>query len=167
MLKMKSNIHSINFKEVILNGLNTSNDMDIKVAIYDILEENSFSLIGSDENTFTITLWLQENVLTFIVNSQQSQINLKTVSINFKSVSKILKEYIILCDSYYGSIKSAPIQKVEALDMGRRSLHDDASHDLLSKLKGNIDMGFDTARRFITLFSIIQRKSLLGKNILV
>ena len=164
---MKSNIHSINFKEVIVSGLNTSNDMDIKVAIYDILEENSFSLIGSDENLFTISLWLQENIVTFIVNSQQSKINLKTVSINFKSVSKILKEYIILCDSYYDSIKSAPIQKVEALDMGRRSLHDDASHDLLSKLKGNIDMGFDTARRFVTLFSIIQRKSLLGKNILL
>ena len=164
---MKSNIYSINFKEVIVNGLNTSNDMDIKVAIYDILEENSFSLIDSDENLFTISLWLQENIVTFIVNSQQSKINLKTVSINFKSVSKILKEYIILCDSYYDSIKSAPIQKVEALDMGRRSLHDDASHDLLSKLKGNIDMGFDTARRFVTLFSIIQRKSLLGKNILV
>ena len=164
---MKSNIHSINFKEVIVSGLNTSNDMDIKVAIYDILEENSFSLIGSDENLFTISLWLQENIVTFIVNSHQSKINLKTVSINFKSVSKILKEYIILCDSYYDSIKSAPIQKVEALDMGRRSLHDDASHDLLSKLKGNIDMGFDTARRFVTLFSIIQRKSLLGKNILV
>ena len=164
---MKSNIHSINFKEVIVSGLNTSTDMDIKVAIYDILEENSFSLIGSDENLFTISLWLQENIVTFIVNSQQSKIHLKTVSINFKSVSKILKEYIILCDSYYGSIKSAPIQKVEALDMGRRSLHDDASHDLLSKLKGNIDMGFDTARRFVTLFSIIQRKSLLGKNILL
>ena len=164
---MKSNIHSINFKEVIVSGLNTSNDMDIKVAIYDILEENSFSLIDSDENLFTISLWLQENIVTFIVNSQQSKINLKTVSINFKSVSKILKEYIILCDSYYDSIKSAPIQKVEALDMGRRSLHDDASHDLLSKLKGNIDMSFDTARRFITLFGIIQRKSLLGKNILL
>ena len=164
---MKSNIHSINFKEVIVSGLNTSNDMDIKVAIYDILEENSFSLIDSDENLFTISLWLQENIVTFIVSSQQSKIHLKTVSINFKSVSKILKEYIILCDSYYSSIKSAPIQKVEALDMGRRSLHDDASHDLLSKLKGNIDMSFDTARRFITLFGIIQRKSLLGKNILV
>ena len=164
---MKNNIHSIKFKEVILNGLNTSNDMDIKVAIYDILEENAFSLVDSDENFFTIILWLQENILTFIINSQQSKIHLKTVSINFKSVSKILKEYIILCDSYYDSIKSAPIQKVEALDMGRRSLHDDASHDLLSKLKGNIDMSFDTARRFITLFGIIQRKSLLGKNILL
>jgi len=164
---MKNNIHSIVFKEVILNGLNTSNDMDIKVAIYDILEDNSFSLINSSETIFTIKLWLQENILTFIVVSKDSKINLKTISINFKSISKILKEYIILCDTYYDSIKSAPMQKVEALDMGRRSLHDDASHDLLNKLKGDIVMGFDTARRFITLFSIIQRKSLLGKNVLV
>jgi len=164
---MKNNIHSIGFKEVILNGLNTSNDMDIKVAIYDILENNSFSLINSSETIFTIKLWLQENILTFIVVSKDSKINLKTISINFKSISKILKEYIILCDTYYDSIKSAPMQKVEALDMGRRSLHDDASHDLLNKLKGDIVMGFDTARRFITLFSIIQRKSLLGKNVLV
>ena len=164
---MKNNIHSIAFKEVILNGLNTSNDMDIKVAIYDILEDNSFSLINSSETIFTIKLWLQENILTFIVVSKDSKINLKTISINFKSISKILKQYIILCDTYYDSIKSAPMQKVEALDMGRRSLHDDASHDLLNKLKGDIVMGFDTARRFITLFSIIQRKSLLGKNVLV
>ena len=164
---MKNNIHSIAFKEVILNGLNTSNDMDIKVAIYDILEDNSFSLINSSETIFIIKLWLQENILTFIVDSKDSKINLKTISINFKSISKILKEYIILCDTYYDSIKSAPMQKVEALDMGRRSLHDDASHDLLNKLKGDIVMGFDTARRFITLFSIIQRKSLLGKNVLV
>jgi len=164
---MKNNIHSIVFKEVILNGLNTSNDMDIKVAIYDILEDNSFSLINSSETIFTIKLWMQENILTFIVDSKDSKINLKTISINFKSISKILKEYIILCDTYYDSIKSAPMQKVEALDMGRRSLHDDASHDLLNKLKGDIVMGFDTARRFITLFSIIQRKSLLGKNVLV
>lgn len=164
---MKNNIHSIVFKEVILNGLNTSNDMDIKVAIYDILEDNSFSLINSNETIFTINLWMQENILTFIVDSKDSKINLKTISINFKSISKILKEYIILCDTYYDSIKSAPMQKVEALDMGRRSLHDDASHDLLNKLKGDIVMGFDTARRFITLFSIIQRKSLLGKNVLV
>jgi len=164
---MKNNIHSIVFKEVILNGLNTSNDMDIKVAIYDILEDNSFSLINSSETIFTIKLWLQENILTFIVDSKDSKINLKTISINFKSISKILKQYIILCDTYYDSIKSAPMQKVEALDMGRRSLHDDASHDLLNKLKGDIVMGFDTARRFITLFSIIQRKSLLGKNVLV
>jgi uncharacterized protein (UPF0262 family) len=164
---MKNNINKIKFEKDIINGLNTSTDMDIKVAIYDILEENSFSLINSDENFFTIILWLQENILTFIINSYTSHINLRTVSVNFKSISKILKDYIILCDSYYGSIKSAPMQKVEALDMGRRSLHDDASHDLLNKLKDHIDMDFNTARRFITLFSLIQRKSLLSKNVFI
>jgi uncharacterized protein (UPF0262 family) len=164
---MKNNINKIKFQKDIINGLNTATDMDIKVAIYDILEENSFSLINTDEKNFIIILWLQENILTFVVNSYISHINLRTVSVNFKSVSKILKDYIILCDSYYESIKSAPMQKVEALDMGRRSLHDDASHDLLNKLKDHIDMDFNTARRFITLFSLIQRKSLLGKNVFI
>ena len=164
---MKNNIHEIKFEKDIINGINTTKDMDIKVAIYDILEENSFSLINSDEKDFIIILWIQENILTYIINSFTSHINIKTVSVNFNSVSKILKEYIILCDSYYESIKSAPMQKVEALDMGRRSLHDDASHDLLNKLKDHIDMDFNTARRFITLFSLIQRKSLLGKNVFI
>lgn len=164
---MKNNISSIKFEQVTINGLNTTNDKDMKVAIYDILEENSFSLINADEETFTISLFFQENIVNFIVNSHGSQNNLKTVSVNFKSISKILKDYIILCNSYYESIKSAPIQKVEALDMGRRSLHDDAAHDLLHKLKEHVNMDFNTARRFITLFSIIQRKSLLGKNVII
>ena len=164
---MKNNISSIKFEQVIINGLNTTNDKDMKVAIYDILEENSFSLINVDEETFTISLFFQENIVTFIVNSHSSQNNLKTVSVNFKSISKILKDYIILCNSYYESIKSAPIQKVEALDMGRRSLHDDASHILVNKLKEYIVMDFNTARRFITLFSIIQRKSLLGEKVFI
>jgi len=91
---MKNNINNIKFQKDIINGLNTSKDMDIKVAIYDILEENSFSLINSDEKNFIVILWLQENILTFIINSYISHINLRTVSVNFKSVSKILKDYI-------------------------------------------------------------------------
>lgn len=51
--------------------------------------------------------------------------------------------------------------------MGRRSLHDDASHDLINKLKDHIEMDFTTARGFITLFSIVQRKSLLGENVFI
>ena len=89
----------------------------------------------------------------------------KSISINLNSINKILKEYILLCNSYYDAIKSAPVQKVEALDMGRRSLHDDASHELLAKLKQYAYMDFSTARRFTTLLSIIYRKSLVGENI--
>lgn len=164
---MKNSIKTIKFEKVIINGLNTKNDKDIKVGIYDILEDNAFSVVGSNEEYFDITLSLQENNLTFVITSYNTQINLSSVSFNIKSISKILKEYIILCNSYYESIKSAPIQKVEALDMGRRSLHDDASHILVNKLKEYIVMDFNTARRFITLFSIIQRKSLLGEKIFI
>ena len=63
---MKNNISSIKFEQVIINGLNTINDKDMKVAIYDILEENSFSLINADEETYTINLFFQENIVARI-----------------------------------------------------------------------------------------------------
>ena len=162
---MKNNIKKISFEESNFKSLNIATDKDIKVAIYDIIEDNSFKLLGSDISEYNLEVLFAENILKISVNSALTKINIKTFSINIGSLNKILKDYIKLCNSYYESIKSAPVQKVEALDMGRRSLHDDASHDLINKVKDDIDMDFTTARRFITLFSIIQRKSLLGEKI--
>jgi len=161
---MKNNIKKISFEESNSHSLNVENDKDIKVAIYDIIEDNSFKLLGSDIYEYTLEVLFTENILKMSVNSASTKTNLKTFSINMGSLNRVLKDYIKLCNSYYESIKSAPVQKVEALDMGRRSLHDDASYDLINKLKENIDMDFTTARRFITLFSIIQRKTLLGEK---
>ena len=161
---MKNNIKKISFEESNSHSLNLENDKDIKVAIYDIIEDNSFKLLGSDIYEYTLEVLFTENILKMSVNSASTKTNLKTFSINMGSLNRVLKDYIKLCNSYYESIKSAPVQKVEALDMGRRSLHDDASYDLINKLKENIDMDFTTARRFITLFSIIQRKTLLGEK---
>jgi uncharacterized protein (UPF0262 family) len=164
---MKNNIRSISFEKNHFNTLSIINDKDIKVAIYDIIEDNSFNLIGLDKKGYDIELSMQENTLTLSIYSFKDKSKLKFVSVNIGSLIKVLKEYIILCNSYYESIKSAPLQKVEALDMGRRSLHDDASHDLINKLKEHIDMDFTTARRFITLLSIVQRKSLLGEKVFI
>ncbi len=161
---MKNNIKKISFEESNSHSLNVENDKDIKVAIYDIIEDNSFKLLGSDIYEYTLEVLFTENILKMSVNSASTKTNLKTFSINIGGLNRVLKDYIKLCNSYYESIKSAPVQKVEALDMGRRSLHDDASYDLINKLKENIDMDFTTARRFITLFSIIQRKTLLGEK---
>ena len=162
---MTNNIKNICFEESNFNSLDIATDKDIKVAIYDIIEDNSFKLLGSDIFEYNLEVLFAENILKISVKSAITKNNLKTFSISMGSLNKTLKDYIKLCNSYYESIKSAPIQKVEALDMGRRSLHDDASYDLISKIKDNIDMDFTTARRFITLFSIIQRKTLLGEKI--
>ena len=164
---MNNNIKNISFEKTNFSHLNLKNDKDIKVAIYDIIEENTFNLLGSEIKEYDLDILFKENILSISVNSSSTKDNLKTISVNIGSLIKILKEYIILCNSYYESIKSAPIQKVEALDMGRRSLHDDASHDLINKLKDHIEMDFTTARGFITLFSIVQRKSLLGENVFI
>ena len=164
---MNNNIRNISFEKTNFSHLNLKNDKDIKVAIYDIIEENTFNLLGSEIKEYDLDVLFKENILSISINSSLTKDNLKTVSVNIGSLIKILKEYIILCNSYYESIKSAPIQKVEALDMGRRSLHDDASHDLINKLKAYIEMDFTTARGFITLFSIVQRKSLLGENVFI
>ena len=164
---MNNNIRNISFEKTNFSHLNLKNDKDIKVAIYDIIEENTFNLLGSEIKEYDLDVLFKENILSISINSSLTKDNLKTVSVNIGSLIKILKEYIILCNSYYESIKSAPVQKVEALDMGRRSLHDDASHDLINKLKAYIEMDFTTARGFITLFSIVQRKSLLGENVFI
>ncbi|MFP6778731.1 MAG: UPF0262 family protein [Alphaproteobacteria bacterium] len=164
---MKNNIRNISFEKTNFNSLNLENDKDIKVAIYDIIEDNNFKLLGFDIQEYDLSVVFKENMLTISVISFSNKNNLKTFSVSMSSLIKLLKDYIQLCNSYYESIKSAPIQKVEALDMGRRSLHDDASHDLINKLKEHIYMDFTTARRFITLFSIFQRKSLLGEKVFI
>jgi len=161
---MKNNIKIINLESQNSQNLNLEKDSDVKVAIYDILEENTFHLLECSEKKYTLNIKFIENLLLFDVRTNDGVKPLKQISVNLKSIFKILKEYIILCDSYYNAIKSAPVQKVEALDMGRRSLHDDASHELVDKMKKVAYMDFNTARRFITLCSIMYKKLKLGEQ---
>ena len=163
---MKNNIKDIKMIDDNVLGRQLYKDNDIKVALHDILEDNVFYLLDSIEKQYCINIEIIENTLILNVLSFNSKTINEKIAINIKSISKILREYIILCNSYYDAIKSSPIQKVEALDMGRRSLHDDASHELVAKLKESAYMDFNTARRFTTLLSIIYRKSMVGENIL-
>ena len=162
---MSNNIKSI---DIVVNSFSNyiiEQDKDIRIAINDILEENSFYLLDLDEKQYNMKIEIIENILILSLLSIKTKEIYEKISIKLISINKILKEYIVLCNSYYDAIKSAPVQKVEALDMGRRSLHDDASHELLAKLKQYAYMDFSTARRFTTLLSIVYRKSMVGENI--
>ena len=161
---MKNNIKKINI-DVNATNLVLEKDNDIKVAIHDITDDNNFYLLDFEEKEYIMNIKIIENLLILNLLNSDNLKNLTQISLNLKSISKILKEYVALCNSYYDAVKSAPIQKVEALDMGRRSLHDDASHELLAKLEEYAYMDFNTARRFVTFLSIIYRKSLVGENI--
>ncbi len=156
---MSQNIKNIKIEESTLGVWSPDVNHDIKIAIYDLLEENYFHLLDSDENFFDIIFKLEENKLTLKVFSISDEISLRSITVNVKKLRKLIREYIILCDSYYLAIKSAPVAKLEAIDMGRRSLHDQASEEFIEKVKNYIDIDLNTARRFITLISVLQRKS--------
>ena len=136
---------------------NSNIEHEREVAIFDILDGNSFSLVGEDSGPYKLEISMAEDRYVFKVGSETAE----TIATHLVSVSpfkRILKEYFLICDSYYEAIRTAPPAKIQAIDMGRRSLHDEGSKLLQERLSTKIAVDFDTARRLFTLISAIAWK---------
>jgi uncharacterized protein (UPF0262 family) len=120
-----------------------------KVAIFDLLEKNSFALDGGAVGPYRLKLSITENRLCFEIRCEASEP--VTFLLSLSPFSKLIKDYFLVCESYYEAIKTAPPSRIEALDMGRRALHDEGSHLLIERLKGKVTTDFETARRLFTL----------------
>ncbi len=124
------------------------------IALFDLLEENFFSPAGGFQGPYHLVLRLDDNRLVFDVRSDQGQ-ELTEVQLPLKPFQSIVKDYFLICESYYAAItKSSPTQ-IEAIDMGRRSLHNEGSQLLRDRLAGKIEVDFDTSRRLFTLICVL------------
>jgi uncharacterized protein (UPF0262 family) len=128
-----------------------------EVAIFDILESNFFSLDGRDEGPYTLNLGIAEDRLVLAVGQQASD-SVFTVVLSLTPLRRVMKDYFIVCESYYRAIRTAPPSRIQAIDMGRRALHDEGSRVLLERLKGKITVDNDTARRLFTLICALHWK---------
>lgn len=124
------------------------------VAIYDLLEENSFAPVGDYRGPYHLHLALQENRLLFDIRSESDR-PLGTVTLPLSPFRRIVKDYFAVCESYFEAIKTASPSKIEAIDMGRRGLHNEGSELLRERLDGKIEIDFDTARRLFTLICVL------------
>jgi len=127
------------------------------VAIYDLLEENSFAPLGGAKGPFALHLSLTGNRLMLDIRHAEGE----PVMVHLLSLSplrRIVKDYFMVCDNYYAAIRNAPPERIEALDMGRRSLHDAGSELLMERLKRKVAIDFDTARRLFTLVCVLHWK---------
>lgn len=125
-----------------------------KVAIFDLLEENRFSPIGHDAGPYVLHLGIEDNRLVFDVRTEADQpLDKFTVPVN--SFRRIVKDYFMVCESYFEAIKTAPPSKIEALDMGRRGLHNEGSDILRERLEGKVEIDRATARRLFTLICVL------------
>ncbi len=127
------------------------------VAIYDLLEANSFAPEGSRGGPYKLSLGIEENRLTFDIRLEDATHHGK-VMLSLTPFRRVIKDYFLVCESYYKAIRNAPPSQIEALDMGRRGLHDEGSKLLLERLKGKIAIDHDTARRIFTLICVLHLK---------
>jgi uncharacterized protein (UPF0262 family) len=127
------------------------------IAIYDLLESNSFTPEGSLGGPYRLTLGVEENRLTFDITLEDETPHGK-VMLSLTPFRRVIKDYFLICESYYKAIRNAPPSQIEALDMGRRGLHDEGSVLLRERLKGKIAVDHDTARRIFTLICVLHLK---------
>jgi len=130
-------------------------EQEREVAIFDLLEKNSFRLEGSQGGPYHLTLGLEESRLIFDLSLEDGTAHAK-VALSLTPLRKVVKDYFLICDSYYKSIRTAPPSQIEALDMGRRGLHNEGAVELQKRLEGRITTDFDTARRLFTLVCVLQ-----------
>jgi len=120
------------------------------VAIYDLMEENSFRPVGQKEGPYKLVLGLVEQRLVFDIRTENDE-PLITHMLSLTPFKKVVKDYFLICDSYFDAIKGGSPSRIEAIDMGRRGVHNEGSRLLQERLKGKIEVDFDTARRLFTL----------------
>ena len=129
-----------------------------RIAIYDLLEANSFQPVGEFEGPYNVLMGMEENRLELNIRNSDDD-PLTRVLVPLMPFRRIIKDYFTICESYFQAIKSAQPSKIEAIDMGRRGLHNDGSDLLRERLEGKIVVDNETARRLFTLICILQIRS--------
>ncbi|MEJ0075244.1 MAG: UPF0262 family protein [Alphaproteobacteria bacterium] len=127
------------------------------VAIYDLLEDNSFAPVEHDGGPYALHLSIAENRLVFDIRSEDGAPVMAHL-FSLTPLRRIVKDYFLICDSYYRAIRTSTPSQIEAIDMGRRGLHNEGSELLMERLKEKIAVDFDTARRLFTLICVLHWK---------
>ncbi len=126
------------------------------IAIYDLLETNFFELMKEGtRGPYSLQLALEDNRLVFHIGDEKRQ-PLNSLMLSLSPFKRLVGDYFLLCESYFEAIKTAPPSRIEAIDMGRRGLHNEGAQLVQDRLSGKINVDFETARRLFTLICALQ-----------
>ena len=153
----RSRLVEVTLDQASIGRNNAEVEHEREVAIFDLLEKNSFAIEGHDGGPYTLNLSLADNRLVFTVGDSD-RAPIQHVMLSLSPFRRLVKDYFLICESYYQAIKTQPASKIEAIDMGRRGLHDEGSQLLLERLKGKIAVDLATARRLFTLLCALHWK---------
>ena len=141
-------LQSVVLDEASLASASRDQEHERQVAIFDLLEDNSFAPEGAQGGPYDLRIALIDNRLALDISGPGYQFRHLLSLSPFRS---LIKDYFLVCESYYDAIRNATPAQIEALDMGRRGLHDEGSALLRQRLEGKVETDLDTARRLFTL----------------
>jgi uncharacterized protein (UPF0262 family) len=121
-----------------------------RVAIFDLLESNLFDVVDAPVGPYGLKLSVQDGKLVFEV-TQLDGSPVRMFVLSLSPLRRVIRDYFMICESYYDAIRNATPTQIEAIDMGRRGLHNEGSELLEERLKGKVTIDFDTSRRLFTL----------------
>jgi uncharacterized protein (UPF0262 family) len=148
---------AVTLDEASLGSSNDDVEHERRVAIYDLVEENQFRPVGHDGGPYTLQLGISGNRLVFDIRLTDGTPVIAHM-LSLAPFSRIVKDYFVVCDSYYTAIRTATPDRIEALDMGRRALHDEGSRLVMERLKRKVEVDSGTARRLFTLITVLHWK---------
>lgn len=152
-----SRLVAVMLDEASLGAASSDQEHERAVAIYDIIEENSFALPDRDAGPYALHLSMVEKKLAFEIRSADGA-PVITHLLSLSPFRGVIRDYEMICDSYYQAIRSASPAQIEAIDMGRRGIHNEAAELLMQRLDGKVMIDFDTARRIFTLIFALHWK---------
>ncbi len=154
-------IAHITLDEATILWRNADVEQERRVAIYDLIEENSFKPVRCAEKGATgpyrLHLAVRDGRLAMEV-SDEAEMLLETLVIGLARFRRPIREYFAICDSYYQAIRKATPAEIETIDMARRGIHNGAAELLLERLDGKVETDFATARRLFTLICVLHIK---------
>lgn len=130
-------------------------DHERRVAIFDLLEANTFRPAGEEfSGPYRVRLSIEDNRLAIDIGGADGASQGRII-LPLTPFRRIVREYFQVCESYFAAIKGATPSRIEAIDMGRRGIHNQGSELLVERLEGRAEVDFDTARRLFTLICVL------------
>ena len=132
-------------------------EQERRVALFDLLEENAFTPVGGPDGPFHLYLSIQDRRLVFDIRDTQDA-PVGAFHLSLSPFRQVIKDYFQICEAYFDAVKRLPPAQIEAIDMGRRGIHDEGSRILTERLEGKVLTDHATARRLFTLICVLHFK---------
>lgn len=159
----KSTIHMVRLPDSGQNDRPSLIEQDRNAAIFDLQRESYFKPLKNEQGPYTLTLSIQDNRLVIEMENAHGE-PVPMLVLSLKPYKRLIQDYFMIVSSYQQAMQEGKLSRIEAIDMGRRGLHNEGAEMLLERLAEKIEMDFETARRLFTLICVLhESKALLWR----